>query len=165
MLPHPLRISEATAEGMTEIHRIEAAVFTNPWSPDALARELDNPHGRFWVACFDDRDGPEADAVRPPSPVGYIICHLVADEMHLLKIAVRPERRRQGVGERLLEFALERATAEGACVSFLEVRPTNRAAVRLYERVGYAPVGRRRSYYAGDGEDALILKKTIKEAV
>jgi ribosomal-protein-alanine N-acetyltransferase len=81
---------------------------------------------------------------------------LAADEAELHSIAVRPARRREGLGRRLLEDFLGLARGMGARSVWLEVRASNEPALRLYRSMGFHTTGRRPHYYA-DGEDALLL--------
>jgi ribosomal-protein-alanine N-acetyltransferase len=96
--------------------------------------------------------------------IGYGIMSLGAGEAHILNVCVRDEFRNLGLGRRLLEHLLERAAAAGVSEAFLEVRPSNLAAIRLYQRLGFDQIGIRRGYYqAPDGrEDAIVLKRELK---
>ena len=132
---------------LTEVLGIEAASFTNPWTRPMFERELLNTgvsHGyvlrtREWrVAAF-------------------CTVFVVADELHINNLAVRPECRRMGVGRALLEFVVGDAVSLGARRATLEVRQSNRTALKLYERLGFSVAAIRRDYYADPVEDALIL--------
>jgi ribosomal-protein-alanine N-acetyltransferase len=95
----------------------------------------------------------------PPEPWetwGFVIFWVVADEMHLLNLAVHPAHRRRGISRALLTAAMEQARSRGAAVVWLEVRPSNQAALTLYRSFGFEEVGVRRNYYTDNGEDALI---------
>lgn len=98
--------------------------------------------------------------------IGYGIMSVGAGEAHILNVCVRDEFRNLGFGRRLLEHLLERAAATGVGEAFLEVRPSNLAAIRLYQRLGFEQIGIRRGYYqAPDGrEDAIVLKHDLKAA-
>ena len=76
--------------------------------------------------------------------------------MHLLNLAVHPARRRRGISRALLTASLEKARGQGAEVVWLEVRPSNQAALTLYQSFGFKEVGIRQNYYTDNGEDALI---------
>jgi ribosomal-protein-alanine N-acetyltransferase len=95
--------------------------------------------------------------------IGYAVMSLGAGEAHVLNVCVRDEYRSRGFGQRLLEHLLERAQASGVNEAFLEVRPSNLAAIRLYQRLGFEQIGIRRGYYqAPDGrEDAIVLKLAL----
>lgn len=91
--------------------------------------------------------------------------HLLADEMEILRVAAAEPFRRRGLALRLLEAGMVEAHAVGAETAFLEVRPVNLPARRLYERLGFVPAGRRPGYYADAREDALIWTRALtKEA-
>jgi [ribosomal protein S18]-alanine N-acetyltransferase len=96
--------------------------------------------------------------------IGYGVMSLGAGEAHILNVCVRDEFRTVGFGRRLLEHLLERAAAAGVSEAFLEVRPSNLAAIRLYQRLGFEQIGVRRGYYqAPDGrEDAIVLKLQLR---
>lgn len=98
--------------------------------------------------------------------IGYGVMSLGAGEAHILNLCVREEFRIVGFGRRLLEHMLERAAASGIGEAFLEVRPSNLAAIRLYQRLGFEQIGIRRGYYqAPDGrEDAIVLKLNLRQA-
>src|SRR6185503_12809074 len=89
--------------------------------------------------------------------VGYGGMWLMVDEAHITTFAVHPAWRRQRVGERLLLAFLDLAIARQAREATLEVRLSNIAARRLYEKYGFRPVGLRPRYYSDNGEDALIM--------
>jgi ribosomal-protein-alanine N-acetyltransferase len=98
--------------------------------------------------------------------IGYGVMSLGAGEAHILNLCIREEFRIVGFGRRLLEHMLERAAASGISEAFLEVRPSNLAAIRLYQRLGFEQIGIRRGYYqAPDGrEDAIVLKLDLRQA-
>ena len=98
--------------------------------------------------------------------IGYGVMSLGAGEAHILNLCVREEFRIVGFGRRVLEHMLERAAASGISEAFLEVRPSNLAAIRLYQHLGFEQIGIRRGYYqAPDGrEDAIVLKLTLRQA-
>ena len=89
--------------------------------------------------------------------VGYAGIWLMVDEAHVTTFAVDPDFRRRSIGERLLLAMLDVAIEKGAREATLEVRLSNLAARRLYEKYGFRPVGLRPRYYSDDNEDALIM--------
>jgi ribosomal-protein-alanine N-acetyltransferase len=82
---------------------------------------------------------------------------VVAEEMHILNLAVHPQHRRRGLARRLLTTAMTQARGLGAQVAWLEVRPSNHPALKLYELFGFKELGRRPRYYDDTQEDALLL--------
>lgn len=96
--------------------------------------------------------------------VGYLILAYGGGEAHVLNLAVHPDVQNQGYGGRLLRRAMRQAQRFGADAVFLEVRPSNPAAVHLYYGNGFRLVGRRRDYYPSeDGrEDALVMRRGLQ---
>ena len=99
---------------------------------------------------------------------GYFVAMAGVDEMHLLNISVEPRLQRRGLGLQLLDGVLLSATLHGAALLWLEVRPSNLRALRLYERYGLHAVARRRAYYPAmvDGragrEDAIVMSSPVE---
>jgi ribosomal-protein-alanine N-acetyltransferase len=92
--------------------------------------------------------------------IGHAVLSVGAGEAHILNVCVREEFRCRGVGRRLMEHLLERGRVSGMSEAFLEVRPSNTAAIRLYQSMGFRQVGLRRGYYqaVGGREDAAVLR-------
>jgi len=95
--------------------------------------------------------------------IGYGVMSLGAGEAHILNVCVREQFRSVGFGRRLLEHLLERAAAAGVAEAFLEVRPSNLSAIRLYQHLGFEQIGIRRGYYQAPDrrEDAIVLKREL----
>lgn len=95
---------------------------------------------------------------------GYGIMSLGAGEAHILNLCIRAEYQCRGFGRRLLLYLLDRARASGMQEAFLEVRPSNSAAVRLYTAMGFENVGVRRGYYQAIAgrEDATVLRRLLE---
>lgn len=131
---------------LPEVEAIERASFTTPWPPNAYRSELeDNRLASYLVARVGER------------VVGYAGMWLMVDEAHITTFAVHPSWRRRRIGERLLLAMLDLAAARRAREATLEVRVSNLAARRLYEKYGFRPVGIRPRYYSDDGEDAIVM--------
>ncbi len=96
--------------------------------------------------------------------IGYGVMSAGAGEAHILNVCVREGCRSRGIGRALLEQLLVRAAASGASEAYLEVRPSNAAAIRLYQTLGFEPIGVRRGYYqaVGGREDAVVLKLPLR---
>src|SRR6185312_12740663 len=115
--------------------------------------EQARPWARLWVAR------PHLDA-----PVcAFLVAWVVADELHLIHIATHPNARRHGAARALMEKLLSQAREHKSRLVLLEVRRTNRAAVRLYRSFGFSAMGVRRGYYT-DGEDAIEMMLTLDPA-
>jgi ribosomal-protein-alanine N-acetyltransferase len=126
---------------------VEAESFTNPWTREMYAWELQNPAVcHIFVVRTADRP-----------VVGFCAFWLVVDEIHINNVAILPELRGQGMGTALMHRVFEEARRLGASRATLEVRASNEQARRLYERLGFHVSGTRRGYYTNPVEDALIL--------
>jgi ribosomal-protein-alanine N-acetyltransferase len=91
---------------------------------------------------------------------GYMIFWIVHGESHILNIAVAPELRRMGLGKGMLAFAIKLMRERGVAEVFLEVRVSNKASIRLYERFGFEHAYVRPRYYGN--EDALVMRLLLK---
>ena len=92
---------------------------------------------------------------------GFLVARRAANELEILNFAVRPGKRRQGLGRALLEEALAWGRKLSADKAFLEVRVSNLAAIRFYEHSGFGVTGRRPGYYSAPIEDALVLTAAL----
>src|SRR6516165_2709968 len=144
-----IRIRDASNRDLPQIVEIEQLCFDNPWSRDSFLRELSLPFSRTTVAITTD--GVE-EAV-----AGYLCRWLVADECHILNVAVHPAARRGGIGTRLMEDAISEAKCEKARFVTLEVRRSNVAARSLYRKLSFEERRLRKNYY-GSGEDAIVME-------
>jgi ribosomal-protein-alanine N-acetyltransferase len=155
-----LRIEPMRAADLPAVLGIEQVSFDTPWTHAAFIHELErNRVAEMWVA----RGAREGDASEAAPVVGYLCLWAIADEVHVTNLAVDPARRGKGVGRLLLGTLLARHRARGARRAFLEVRPGNVEARRLYTSLGFQVVGRRRGYYVDTGEDALLLEARLDE--
>jgi ribosomal-protein-alanine N-acetyltransferase len=126
---------------------IEERAFSNPWTREMYLAELGN---RGVSYCYLATP-PDGDAV------GFCSFWHVVDELHINNLAVLPEHQRVGVATALLTHVLAEGVRLGARRATLEVRRSNEAARRLYERFGFTVAGVRRGYYTKPVEDALVL--------
>jgi ribosomal-protein-alanine N-acetyltransferase len=144
--PLRVRIEPMRLEDLELVHAIERASFKAPWPENAYRSELEsNRLAHYLVARAGD------------DVVGYGGMWLMVDEAHITTFAIHPAWRRRRIGERLLLAFLDLAVDRGAHEATLEVRLSNLAARRLYEKYGFRPVGLRPRYYSDDHEDALIM--------
>jgi ribosomal-protein-alanine N-acetyltransferase len=112
--------------------------------------ELARPWALFWVAR----------AFVGSPPVAFLLAWAVADELHLIHIATHPNSRRLGAGRALMAALVDHARDQRSRLVLLEVRRSNRAAIRLYRAFGFKAIGVRRGYYS-DGEDAIEMMLTL----
>jgi [ribosomal protein S18]-alanine N-acetyltransferase len=126
---------------------LESASFTNPWTRDMLARELERSDvTRVYVLRLPGR-----------RVAAFCACWIVYDELHINTIAVDTALRRRGLAAALMTHVMREAARAGARRATLEVRRSNEAARALYERLGFSVTAIRPRYYSQPDEDALIL--------
>ena len=143
----PLEIRRLTYADLPQVIAIERRAFTTPWSLAMFVLELSKPSG----ICLA--------AVRSGRIVGYLVCSRYDTVWHLMNVAVDDRLRRSGIALALMEHLFATADRSGERYT-LEVRSSNGAAIRLYERFGFRPAGRRRGYYHDNREDAVIMWRT-----
>lgn len=139
-----IQIAPMTAEHLAEVWAIEKASFEDPWS----------------VACFRDLLAKPAAswvAIENGHVVGYLVTIWALDEIHLVNLAVRADRRRCGIGNQLMNFLMQQAQANAARAIYLEVRRSNEAAIAFYRQRGFTLLYERKHYYS-NGEDAWIME-------
>jgi [ribosomal protein S18]-alanine N-acetyltransferase len=144
-----IKIRDASNRDLPQIVEIERLSFDNPWTRDSFLRELSLPFSRTLVAVMKTGETETA--------VGYLCRWLVADECHILNVAVHPTARREGIGARLMEDVIGEAKREKARFVTLEVRRSNVAARSLYRKLSFEERRLRRNYY-GSGEDAIVME-------
>ncbi|MGD8603004.1 MAG: ribosomal protein S18-alanine N-acetyltransferase [Anaerolineales bacterium] len=149
------QVLEATIRPMTMddipvVVAIDRMSFPNPWPERSYIYELQyNPSSRLFVAEIQEDDDLRV--------VGFIGFWFVIDEAHISTVAVHPDFRGYKLGDRLLARALSTAKQMGGCLVSLEVRESNLVAQGLYNKYGFRQVGRRKSYYRDNNEDAIIM--------
>ena len=136
-------------EDLDAVMEIERRSFPEPWTPGLFLHELKIPFSKTLLA----RTPNGSNAL-----LGYVCRWLVGDEVHILNLAVHPDRRQMGIGRALVETVVREADAHGARIVTLEVRRENAAAIALYRTLGFSECGVRRNYY-GRGHDALIMSR------
>ena len=133
------------------VAHLEQACFSTPWSENAVRSELSNPLS-LWVVAVEDGN-----------VVGYIGSQSVLGEADVMNLAVDAAYRRSGIAERLVNTLIGQLQEKEVYRLTLEVRASNSPAISLYDKLGFAQVGRRPGYYASPREDALIYRKEWKE--
>lgn len=143
-------MTELTIRGLKEsdipsVVEIENISFTTPWSEILFFNEIYKQRSIAKVALIDKK------------VIGYICANFVADEGHILNLAVHPDFRRKGIAKTLVENILEELKETDCRFLYLEVRASNNAARELYEGFGFSVVGTRKKYYNKPEEDAVIM--------
>jgi ribosomal-protein-alanine N-acetyltransferase len=142
-------IQRMSKEDVEQVAKLENICFSDPWSKEAFMEELRLKLAIPLVAKLEGK------------VVGYTCLWHLDDQMELANLAVSPDHRGKGIGEKLMKMILLEAK-ERACKSIvLSVRESNKAAISLYAKFGFAEVGRRKKYYRLPTEDALTMIKTL----
>ena len=143
-----LTVRKMKKEDLDRVSQIERECFSTPWSRDAFEDMIDNPLALYMVA--EDN--------------GYVVanCGVIsaAGEGDICNVAVDPAYRKIGIGEKLLSEIMKVASKELLVEAFtLEVRASNKAAISLYEKLGFVNEGIRPGFYTSPKEDAVIFWK------
>ena len=128
---------------------LEKACFSLPWDENSVRSELSNDLS-LWLVAEEDGE-----------VLGYVGSQTVLGESDMLNLAVREDRRREGIGNALVAALCDALCAENSSCLTLEVRASNEAAKALYAAMGFETVGKRPRYYSRPVEDALILRKEL----
>ncbi|MEW8205339.1 MAG: ribosomal protein S18-alanine N-acetyltransferase, partial [Candidatus Thiodiazotropha taylori] len=115
-------------EDLAQVFALEIEVYPFPWT-EGIFNDCLRVGYSCWVLTMDDL------------VIGYGVMSVVIDEAHILNICISPEWQRRGLGEKLLRRLIKVAAQHGAETVFLEVRVSNRAALQLYEKIGFVEVG------------------------
>lgn len=140
-----LIIRQMEERDLTQVCAIEEETFSMPWSRKSFQDTLSYCHTLFLTAELDGEI------------VGYCGCYQSLEEAEITNIAVRRQLRGHGIGRKLLEELMRMGKERGAFAYTLEVRVSNKAAIHLYESLGFVSFGVRRDFYEKPKEDALIM--------
>lgn len=135
---------------LDQVCGIEKISFSTPWSRLSFVSELQNDLAWYLVALENE------------TVAGYAGMWLILDEAHVTNLAVHPLYRGRGIGSALMGGLIWLAVCLGAVRMTLEVRVSNAAAIKLYEKLGFRREGRRRGYYTNPKEDALIMGMDLR---
>ena len=130
---------------------IENKSFSVPWSEDSFRVSLENPCTHLWVALVDGE------------VAGYSAHMVLFEDAELYNIAVSPDHRRMGLGQKLLSHVIDDCKKRGGEELHLEVRDSNLAARTLYEQNGFAIEGKRKNYYQKPTEDAILMCLSVQK--
>ena len=130
------------------ISALDLECFSDPWSERDICSVISTEGGMCFSAI--DEDG---------SIVAYVIARLIAPEAEIYRVAVRGDKRRRGIGYRLLDYAIKTKRGHGLETVFLEVRESNVPARNLYKAHGFKEIGERKNYYHNPTENAVIMFK------
>lgn len=142
-----LIIREMKAADVEAVSKIESETFSMPWSAEDFMEMVEADYAYYYVA---ELDGETA---------GCCGIRNIAGEGEITNVVVAEKYRRKGIGRKLMEYMLEKALENGMGDCTLEVRVSNRPAIRLYEELGFKGEGVRPCFYEKPREDALIMWK------
>jgi ribosomal-protein-alanine N-acetyltransferase len=144
------RFRPMCSSDVASVMQIERGLYPFPWTEGNFRDSL-NAGYSCWVCAFG------------PHVLGYAVMMLGAGEAHVLNIAIARDWQRQGLGRKLMLHLIELARQYRATEIFLEVRPSNAAARRLYHAMGFNEIAARRNYYPAHGgrEDAILMAMTL----
>lgn len=141
-----------TLQDVSRVYQISYECFSEPWSLESIEKEVDNSVAEYLVAECSE------------GVIGYAGLWHVLDEGEIINIAVDPKRRRNKVGEQLVNELIKKAKNYALEVIHLEVRESNSAALALYKKFGFYEIAKRKNYYHKPTEDAIIMEWKEKEA-
>lgn len=140
-----LTIKEIEKKDIKRIHQLETEGFPDPWSIAGIGESLEQPCTVLLGAWLSDL------------LAGYVICYCAADELEIARIAVDPAVRRKGTAASLLAALKDICLERGIRKILLDVRQSNKAAIRLYEKAGFIRDGVRKNFYTQPAEDAILM--------
>ncbi len=135
---------------LDEVMAVETASYEFPWTEGIFRDCL---HNQYLSTLF----------VQQKKILAYTVAQYIIDECHLLNLCVRETERGKGLGEKMVQYLMNQARQNGMGSIFLEVRVSNTAAIKLYDKLGFNEIGLRRGYYPDKNgrEDALVLAHEI----
>jgi len=149
-----------TPNDLDSILAIDRLAFKRPWNRTLFLEELSCDKAfSYAVKCNQTDQGFVI--------IAYVFWRMVVTELHIIRIAVAPDFRSKGVATWLLQqcFQLAGQKKNDFDSVYIEVRPSNKAAITLYHKLGFCAVGTRPDYYPESGEDALVMRKQLKESI
>lgn len=133
-----------------EVCALEPRCYSHPWSSELIRTEFEKDISFRPALVLDGKIA------------AYSFNYIVADELHILNLAVAPDMRKRGLGSTLLSEILMGGIRRGVTFALLEVRQSNEVAQRLYESFGFKLIGMRRHYYRDNQEHALVLERKLE---
>lgn len=137
-----VELSEKYLDSLCELENL---CFSIPWSKGMFYEEIKSKMTQY-ILCIENEN-----------VIGYAGLWKVMDEGQITNIAVHPDYRRRGIGEKMLKMLIENTKEEGISFYTLEVRESNTGAIKLYEKLGFIKNGLRKEYYADNNENAVLM--------
>jgi len=141
-------------DDLPSVMEIENLSYPNPWHLSSFKGEIENrPISNPYVIVFKPLE----------KVIGYVIYWHIRNEAQISNIAINPDYRGMGVGERVLRWVMQDIQRKGVEFVFLEVRPSNLCARHLYDKLGFTMLGLRKGYYRNPSEDAIIMGLSLSQ--
>ena len=138
------------AEDLEQVVEIEKASMLSPWSKELFEEELKREVARYFVGEIDNQ------------VVGYMGYWEAPEEAHIINLAIAPRFRQKGLGFEMMQYCLRFAYNKGARLATLEVRESNEAAQKLYEKMSFRTVAIRKKYYSDNQENAVVMIRELE---
>jgi len=153
-----LIIDTMSERDIDPVLKIEQASFHQPWSRISFLSELSHKYSHNFVLKLEN-------SFKTYQIVAYLCLRLITDEIHILKIAVDPEKRRNGIAFKFLNHCLDLISKQDIKSVILEARQSNTASIKLYKKIGFYIEAQLPNYYPDTCEDAILMRKNfLKEA-
>ncbi len=149
-----LTIDKMSEKDIDPILKIEIGSFHHPWSRQSFLKEISNNYSHNFVLKVEN-------SFEKYQIIAYLCFRLITGEIHVLKIAVHPEQRRKGTAYDFLNDCLADVHVKQAASATLEVRQSNRAAIGLYKKTGFAIEAQIPNYYSDTSEDQILMRKNF----
>lgn len=145
-----LQFSPMTLEDVPRVMETEKSVYPYPWT-DGIFRDCIRVGYQCWLAYEDGR------------LIGHAVASIAANESHLLNLSIAADDQGKGYGKQFVEFLVDIVRQRGALSILLEVRPSNPAAIGLYQSCGFNEIGCRKNYYPAENgrENALLFAREL----
>jgi len=150
--PDKIHFRNMILSDLERVYEMEKTIFPSPWSKESIRYFLEEDRYTEAIVCEIDE-----------KVIGYAFCWIVTEEVHIANIAVDVFYRGKKIGKRLMQYMLRRGKNAGAEYAVLEVRQSNKIAIRMYNTFGFSKTAVRNNYYSDNQEDAVIMKKYFKE--
>lgn len=144
-----LAIRKMKAEDIPAVAELEKKIFPDPWSEKGIEESY---HTDQTILLTAHEEG---------ALIGYLIVYCVLEDCEIAKIAVIPEKRRQGIGARILMELEELCRDNGITRILLDVRESNRTAISFYAGLGFVEDGVRKNFYTDPVEDGILMSRCI----
>lgn len=148
--PDKIRFRNMTLSDLERVAEMEKTIFPSPWLKESIRYFIEKDRYAEALVCEIDNN-----------VVGYAFYWIVACEIHIANIAVDAPYRRKEVGKRLMHYMLRKGKNAGAKYAVLEVRQSNKTAIRMYNKFGFSKTAVRSKYYSDNQEDAVVMAKIL----